>query len=372
MERDFRDRARPEIVDLPIYSPGLDVDDVRLRYGVERVIKLASNENPLGPSPLAVEAITAAASSVNLYPDGACSALRARLAGKLGVAGDRLIFGNGTDEVIDLIFYAFFDHGDAAVMGDPTFSSYFLSGMMMGARMVYVPLRDHQHHVAEMLAAVDDSAKGMFIGTPHNPTGTICSTSELESMLAGLPRDVLLVWDEAYCEYVEDDGYPDSLSYLDANPNLVVLRTFSKIYGLAGLRVGYGVAHPSVVDLLERVRPPFNVNRLAQVGAMAALDDEEHVARSRRTNSDGKRYLSSELTRLGLEAVPTQANFILLRHEPLVDGLAELLLRQGIIVRDGASLGYPGYVRLTIGTPDQNREVVAALERILGPGEGGT
>jgi histidinol-phosphate aminotransferase len=371
MEDRFRRIAREEIVDLPVYSPGLDIEDVRRRYGVEKVIKLASNENPLGPSPRAVEAMTLAIRDVNLYPDGACTALRDRLAEKLGTSPESLIFGNGTDEVIDLIFYAFFNHGDAAVMGDPTFSSYFLSGMMMGARMEYVPLEDHRHHVDEMLAAVDETTKAVFVGTPHNPTGTICTGTELERMLAGLPRDVLLIWDEAYCEYVDDPEYPDGVSYLKDNPNLVVLRTFSKIYGLAGMRAGYGIADPGVVDMLERVRPAFNVNRLAQVAALAAIDDDEHVEASKRMNSEGRSYLAGELGRLGLRSVPTQANFVLVRYEGLVDDLAERLLERGIIVRDGKALGYPGYVRLTIGTPDQNREVVGALERIIGSDGGG-
>lgn len=371
MEPDLRSRARKEIVDLPVYSPGMDIDDVRRRYGVERVIKLASNENPLGPSPRAVEAVREAAGSVNLYPDGACMELRARLSERLGVAPECLIFGNGTDEVIDLIFFAFFNPGDRAVMGDPTFSSYFLSGMMMGAKMAYVPLRDHQHHVEEMLAAVDSTTKAVFVGTPHNPTGTICTRSELERMLEGLPGDVLLVWDEAYYEYVDDPDYPDSLSYLPGRENLLVLRTFSKAYGLAGLRVGYGVAHPGVVDLFERVRPPFNVNRLAQVAALAALDDTGHLERSRKVNSEGRRFLADGLERLGMPSVPTQANFILFSHEGVVENLTERLLERGIIVRDGAALGYPGHVRLTIGTPEQNREVVAAIEDIAASGGGG-
>jgi histidinol-phosphate aminotransferase len=363
---DFEKITRKEIRGLPVYSPGMDIGDVRRTYGVAEVIKLASNENPLGPSPMAVDAVRAAAGDVSLYPDGACVELRARLSDRLRVAPERFIFGNGTDEIIDFIFFAFFDPGDVAVMGDPTFSSYFLSGMTMGADLAYVPLRDHCHHVEEMLKAVDGRTKAVFVGTPHNPTGTICTTAELESALEGLPAGVLLIWDEAYCEYVDDPDYPDSLAYLDRYPNLVVLRTFSKIYGLAGLRVGYGMAHPQVVDFLERVRPPFNVNRLAQVAAMAALEDTGHVERSRATNAEGKRYLAGELERLGLDSIPTQANFLLVRFEHVMEGLSQKLLEKGIIVRDGAALGYPGHLRLTIGTPEQNRAVVATIEGLVG------
>lgn len=352
-------------MDLPVYSPGLDIEDVRRSYGVEEVIKLASNENPVGPSKLAAEAVRIAARELNLYPDGACVALRERMAEKLGLPAGRFIFGNGTDEVIDLIFYAFFDQGDKAVMGDPTFSSYYLSGLTMGADISYVSLRDHRHYITDMLAAVDGRTKAVFVGTPHNPTGTICNKDELEEALAGLPPEVLLVWDEAYCEYVDDPSYPDSLPYLDAHPNLVVLRTFSKIYGLAGLRVGYGIADPAVVDLLERVRPPFNVNRLAQVAAIAALDDTAHVEESRRVNSEGKRYLQAELSRLGFQPVPTQANFILFRYDDVVEGLTEKLLQRGVIVRDGGALGFPGYIRMTIGTGAQNRAVVRIIEELI-------
>jgi histidinol-phosphate aminotransferase len=366
MDSDFENITREEIRGMPVYSPGLDIDDVKRMYGVDDVIKLASNENPLGPSPLVVEAVRGAAGEVNLYPDGACTALRNRLSEKLGIAPERFILGNGTDEIIDFIFFAFFNPGDVAVMGDPTFSSYFLSGMTMGARLVYAPLRDHCHHVEEMLNAVDGNTKAVFVGTPHNPTGTICDKDDLERMLDGLPGNVLLVWDEAYCEYVDDPSYPDSIPYLDRYPNLIVLRTFSKAYGLAGLRVGYGMADPQVVDFLERVRPPFNVNRLALVAASAALDDDGHLQKTRALNSEGRLYLDKELKRLGLDPVPTQANFILFRFDHVTESLSERLLERGIIVRDGVSLGYPGYIRMTIGTPDQNRIVMKAIEELIG------
>lgn len=363
---EYRDIAREEIRDLPVYSPGLDTDEVKRRYGVEYVIKLASNENPVGPSPLAVEAIRRAAADVSRYPDGSCAGLRRRLSEKLGVEPERLLFGNGTDEIIDMIFLAFFGPGDAAVMGNPTFSSYFLSGMAVGARIVYVPLKDFGHHPEEMLNAVDDDTRALFVGTPHNPTGSICTRDEFERILEGLPERVLLVWDEAYFEYVDNPEYPASIPYLDRYPNLVVLRTFSKAYGLAGLRVGYSVADPQVTDILERVRPPFNVNRLAQEAALAALEDEGYLEEILEVNSLGKRYLARELDRLGMRPLPTQANFILFRYDHITGNLASKLLEKGIIVRDGAALGYPGYIRLTVGTPEDNRAVIGAIEHILG------
>jgi len=364
MTIDFEKIARPEIRDLPVYSPGLDIEDVKKRYGVAEVIKLASNENPLGPSELAVEAMKTCLEDVSLYPDGACVNLREKLAGKLGIVPERLIFGNGTDEVIDLIFFAFFNPGDVAIMGDPTFSSYYLSGATVGATIRYQALCEHKHEVEEMVGLVDDRTRALFVGTPHNPTGTICGAAELELALSRLPEDVLLVWDEAYFEYVDDPDYPDSISYLEDHPNLVVLRTFSKCYGLAGLRIGYGIAHPDAVTYLEKVRPPFNVNRLAQVAAIAALDDEAHVALSRKMNSEGRLYLAGELDSLGMEPVPTQANFILFKYQGVVEALPEKLLQRGIIVRDGGSLGYPGYVRMTVGTPAQNRVVVEVIREL--------
>jgi len=364
---DFEKIARPEIRELPVYSPGLDIDDVKRRYGVSEVIKLASNENPLGPSPLAVAAMRDVLEDVSLYPDGACMELRRKLAAKLGIAPERFIFGNGTDEIIDFVFFAFFNAGDVALMGDPTFSSYYLSGATVGADLEYEPLCEHRHEIDGMLERVGDKTRGLFVGTPHNPTGTICTKVDLEKTLEALPPDVLLIWDEAYFEYVDDPDYPDSIPYLERYPNLVILRTFSKCYGLAGLRVGYGMADPQVVTYLEKVRPPFNVNRLAQVAAVAALDDTAHVERSRRVNSEGKAFLVKELAALGLEPVPTQANFILFKYDNVVDALSERLLERGIIVRDGGALGYPGYIRLTIGTPEQNSKVVAAIRDIAGP-----
>ncbi len=361
----FKRRARRRIPDLPVYSPGLDVDDVKRKYGLERVIKLASNENPLGPSPRAVEAVLREAGRISLYPDGACTALRLALAERLGIAPDSIIFGNGTDEIIDLVCYAFFDPGDRVVMGNPTFSSYFLSAAAMDVEIAMVPLVDYRHDVSEMLKKVNSRTKAVFVGTPHNPTGTICTRADLEMFLEGLPEGVILIWDEAYREYVESVDYPESLTYLKSFPNLLILRTFSKIYGLAGLRVGYGVTSPALVDVLERVRPPFNVNRLAQVAALAALEDEEHIRRSREMNNKGREYLTSELSKLGMEVVPSQANFLLFRFDSVVDSLATLLLERGIVVRDGASLGYPGYARLTVGTPEENRLVIDTIKRLI-------
>ncbi len=364
----FKKTARRRVPGLPVYSPGLDIDDVKRKYGLGRVIKLASNENPLGPSPKAVSAILREAEKISLYPDGACTTLRLAIAERLGVQVESLIFGNGTDEIIDLVCYAFFDPGDKVVMGDPTFSSYFLSAMAMDVDIAMVPLVDYKHDIVGMLNAVDEKTKAVFVGTPHNPTGTICTREDLEKLLNGLPEGVILVWDEAYREYVESPEYPESISYLGNFPNMLILRTFSKIYGLAGLRVGYGITSPELVDVLERVRPPFNVNRLAQAAALAALEDEEHLERSRSVNRRGREFLSAELSKLGMEVVPSEANFLLFRFDGVVKDLSRLLLERGIIVRDGDSLGYPGYARLTVGTLEENEFVIEIIRNIVKSG----
>ncbi|MDD5748410.1 MAG: histidinol-phosphate transaminase [Actinomycetota bacterium] len=364
----FEKITRPEIDGLPVYSPGLGVEEVKKRYGVERVIKLASNENPLGPSKNAVDAVRNASESMNIYPDGSCHELRMKLSEHLGVSPEMLTFGSGADELIDFIFYAFFKPGDSAVVGNPTFSSYYLSGMMMGARIVFVPLVNYRHSVEGMLDAVGKDTKGVFVGSPHNPTGEICTEDEFCEFLKGLPEDVLLVWDEAYMEFVDDSRYPDSTKYLEKHPNLIVLRTFSKAYGLAGLRIGYGIVHPEIAGYIERVRPPFNVNGLAQVAAIAALDDEEHLKKTVNSNSEGRLFLSRELKRLGFEVVPSQANFILFKYENLTRELPVKLLEKGIVVRDGEELGYSGYIRMTVGTMEENNLVVDAIEQILKKG----
>lgn len=361
----FEGIAKGEIINLPIYSPGLGSEDVKRKYKLEEVIKLASNENPLGPSPLAVEAARKELSNANIYPDGYCGKLREKLSSHIGVSPDFLFFGNGADEIIDLIFLAFFNKGDRAVMGNPTFSSYYLSGMAVGAEIVYVPLENYRHDIEGIVNAAKKGAKAIFVGNPHNPTGTIVTRVELEYALGNVPEDTLVVWDEAYGEYVEDREFPQSVSYLEDHPNLLILRTFSKIYGLAGLRTGYAIADSEIISLLERVRPPFNVNLVAQAAAAAALDDEEHLRASREMNREGRNYLHGELEKIGFEVVPSQANFILFRFDHLTSELAEKLLSNGVIVRDGASLGYPGYVRITVGTPEQNRKVVSVLGKII-------
>lgn len=367
MDFDVMPLLREEVRDLPVYSPGKSPEEVALELGITGCVKMASNENPLGPSPRAVEAVRESLLSVHLYPDAECRRLREALARHLGVDTDHVLVTHGADEAFDLLAYAFLERGDRVVVGDPTFSSYELAARTMGAQVVRVPLRDYRQDVGAMLEAVDGRTKMMVLCSPLNPTGTTVTAGELEEALSRLPTGVLLVLDEAYLEYVEDPDHPDALRYLSTDPRLIVTRTFSKIYGLAGLRVGYALCSPPVREALERVKLPFNVNRLAQVGAEAALGDTEHVERSRELNSRGKRHLYRVLEECGFYYVPTQANFILVRNGEHPDLYMELL-RRGIIVRDGGALGIPGHVRITVGDEEQNRKLEAALREITGKG----
>ncbi len=358
---------RREVRDLPVYSPGKSPEEVAREMGIPDCVKMASNENPLGPSPMAVEAVRRSLSSAHLYPDARSLRLREALSRRLGVDADRILITHGADEVFDLLAYAFLDRGDRVVVGDPTFSSYELAARTMGAEVVRVPLREYRQDIPAMLGSVDARTKMMVLCSPLNPTGTTVSAAELEEALAGLPAETLLVLDEAYLEYVDDPEHPDSLRYFASDPRLVIARTFSKIYGLAGLRVGYALCWPPVREALEKVKLPFNVNRLAQVAAEAALEDEEHLERSRESNRQGKRKLYRVLEECGFRYVPTQANFILVHNGEHHDLFTELL-RRGIIVRDGAALGIPGHVRITIGDEEQNRRLEAALREIAGGG----
>lgn len=358
---------REEVRDLPVYSPGKSPEEVARELGIQDCVKMASNENPLGPSPRAVRAMAEALSSVNLYPDGDSYELRQALSRKLGVRAECLLVSHGVDEALDLMAYAFLDKGDEMVVGDPTFTSYELAARTMGAVMRRVPLKEYRQDIKGMLAEVNEKTVIVVLCSPLNPTGTAVSRCELEQMLGGLPDGVILVFDEAYIEYAMDPELPDALEYFGDYPGLIITRTLSKIYGLAGLRVGYAVCSPEIRQALEKVKLPFNVNRLGQVAALAALDDEKHVKRSRQENERGKERIYGLLDELGLEYVPTQANFILVNNGKYGD-LFDKLLRQGVIVRAGEPLGIPGHVRITVGDERQNNRLEQALRAIAAEG----
>ena len=347
------------------YPPGKPIEELERELGIRDSIKLASNENPLGPSPKAVAAITAALRNLHRYPDGSAFYLKRRLVARLGVSEDELVVGNGSNEIIELAVRTFLRPGDEAVMADQAFVIYRLVVQAAGGTSRVVPLRDFTHDLEAMAAAVTPRTRLVFLGNPNNPTGTIFRRRAWEAFLRAVPRHLLVVADDAYAEYVEDPEYPDTIRERgDGRVPVLSLRTFSKLYGLAGLRIGYGVAPAPVIDALERIRQPFNVNALALAGALAALDDEEHVRRTLATNRAGMVFLVDAFRALGLAHVPSAANFVLVR---VGDGarVYEALLRRGVIVRPMAVYGFPEHVRVTIGTEAENARFSTALRAVL-------
>ena len=347
------------------YPPGKPIDELERELGIRDSIKLASNENPLGPSPKAVAAITAALGDLHRYPDGSAFHLKRRLAERLGVSEAELIVGNGSNEIIELAVRTFLRPGDEAVMADQAFVVYRLVVQAAGGTSRIVPLRDFTHDLEAIAAAVTPRTRLVFLGNPNNPTGTIFRRAAWRAFLGRLPEHLLVVADDAYAEYVEDPEYPDTFRERgDGRVPVLSLRTFSKLYGLAGLRIGYGVGAAPVIDALDRIRQPFNVNALALAGARAALDDEEHVRRTLAANRAGMAFLTDAFHALGLAHVPSAANFVLVR---VGDGarVYEALLRRGVIVRPMAVYGFPAHVRVTVGTEAENGRFVAALRAVL-------
>lgn len=346
------------------YEPGMPIEEVEREYGIANSVKLASNENPLGPSPKAVAALREKVGQLHLYPDGDCFYLKRGLAQKLGVAPETLIFGNGSNEIIELAARTFMRPGDEAVMAEQAFVVYRLIVQALGGKGKAVPLRDYTHDLAAIADAVTPQTRLLFLANPNNPTGTIFRREEWERFLGRVSKDVLLIVDEAYFEYVEDSAYPDSLKYHEPDRAILTLRTFSKLYGLAGLRIGYGIGPREIVAMMQRVRQPFNVNAPAQWAALAALDDAEHIRRSLEANREGLGYLQGEFTRLGLEFVPSQGNFVLVRVGKGQE-VFQQLLRQGVIVRPMAGYRFPEHVRVTVGTMAENRKFIEALQEVI-------
>jgi histidinol-phosphate aminotransferase len=352
------------------YPPGMPIEELEREYGILNSIKLASNENPLGPSPKAMAAIQQALPNLHRYPDGNCFYLKRAMARRLGISPDSLIFGNGSNEVIELAVHTFMRPGEEAVIADQAFAIYHLVVQAAGGVSRIVPLRDYTHDLEAMADAVTPATRMVFIANPNNPTGTIVVRRAWEEFLAALPPRVIVVMDEAYFEFVDDPVYPDSLAAQGPGRLLITLRTFSKIYGLASLRLGFGVAQPELIEVMNRVRQPFNVSGLAQVAALAALDDEEHVRRTRQCNREGLAFVRGECERLGLEYVPSWANFLMVRVGNGVR-MYEALLREGVIVRPMTVYGFPQHVRISIGTAEENERCIAALETVMRAGGAG-
>ncbi|MDE0405360.1 MAG: histidinol-phosphate transaminase [Nitrospira sp.] len=354
-------RIHPDIAKLVPYSPGKPLDELDRELGIGGAVKLASNENPLGPSPNAIAALDEGKETLHLYPDGGAHHLTRALADRWKVSGDQVVMGNGSDEIISLLVKTFMSPGEEAVMADHTFVMYRLAVTGGHGVCVEVPLNDWRYDLPAMARAVTDLTRVVFVCNPNNPTGTMVTRDEVREFMAAVPDHVIVVFDEAYYEYVRDPQYPDALEYVRQNRAVVVLRTFSKIYGLAGLRIGYGLTTPEIAGYLHRVRNPFNANTLAQFAARAALGDERHVAASRALNETEMASVDNGLRALGLAPLPSQANF--LYFDTRRDGRAvfDRLLQEGVIVRHIVG----SMLRVTIGRPEENRRFLTALGRVL-------
>ena len=362
---DIADLVRESIKQIKPYSPGKSSQEAKEELGLAEIVKLASNENPLGPSPQAIEAMQQAAAEVYFYPDPVCRDLTQALAELWDVDPEWIVVGRGSDEIIHMMGLAFVNPGEEIVYADPWFALYPMTAAIMDARAVVVPCRDFTHDLEAMAAAVTDQTKLIFISNPYNPTGTIVNAEQVAEFMNVIPDHVIVGFDEAYYEYVDDADYPDCLAYVREGRRAAVLRTFSKAYGLAGLRIGYGIAPPELATALKQVREPFNVSGISQVAALASLADPDQVQRSFEMVQKGKQYLYEQFEQMGLSYVPTQANFIFVDvgvdSRECFDGL----MRRGVTVRTGDIFGLPTYIRVTIGTMEQNRAFIEALRDVL-------
>lgn len=358
-------KPKQNIVHLPVYQPGKPIEEVKRELGLKEVIKLASNENPFGCSPKAKEAIIAEVDNTSLYPDGGAVALTQAVASQFNVEPNQVIFGAGSDEIILMIARAYLVQGDENIMATHTFPQYKHNAEIEGAVCVEVPLIEGTHDLQGMLDKVTERTKIIWVCNPNNPTGTIVTHDELSNFLKQVPSNVLVVLDEAYAEYTVSGDYPDGFSLIRQYKNVILLRTFSKIFGLASLRIGYGIGHPEVIHTINQVREPFNTTRYAQSAAKAALADEAFIADCREKNAEGIKYLQGEFDRLGLAYYPAHGNFIMVDVQRPAKLAFEGLLRKGIIVRGGHNLDFPTKIRVTVGSREQNEKFVQALEAVL-------
>jgi len=363
---DARTPARKEVLTLSPYIPGKPADEVKRELGLDRVVKLASNENPLGPSPKAVERVKEMAQEAHIYPDAAGFRLKSKLAEKYGVTLDRIVLGNGSDEIIMLIGETFVGPGDEVVMPRPSFPVYKTATLLMGVTPVEVSTTDDGYiDVREMVKKVTPRTKAFVLCNPNNPTGAMVSKADVAYVMDNVPPNVLVVVDEAYAEYVEDPEYGEMLPYLMQGRNVVILHTFSKIYGLAGLRVGFALTLPETASLLNRVRLSFNQNAIGQEAALAALDDAGHIRRSIDMNRAGKDLLTREFTAMGLKVFPTWGNFIMVDTGRDAQALFNALLRRGVIVRPTTACVVNTGLRITIGGPEENEILLESLRAVL-------
>jgi histidinol-phosphate aminotransferase len=360
-------KTSPFLKSLPVYQPGRPIEEVARELGLPAgsIIKVASNENPFGPSPLAVAAMQTALAGVNLYPDGNAFYLKQKLAAKLGVEPANLVLGNGSNEILEFVAHALLAPEANAVVSQFCFAVYPIVTKLFGANLITVPAKNYGHDLPAMLRAITPQTRIVFVANPNNPTGTLAPREDLIKFVNAVPDDVLLVMDEAYIEFLDDPLDLVSLIRLGARKNLILMRTFSKIYGLAGLRIGYGIGNPEFIAALEKIRQPFNINLLAQTAALAALDDKEHVRKTRVNNFAGLDFFERAFRDLKLEFVPSHANFILARVDE-GQRVFEAMQKQGVIVRPMGGYQLPEWIRISIGTPKENERCLGALKSALG------
>ncbi|GAB4431061.1 MAG: histidinol-phosphate transaminase [bacterium] len=347
------------------YVPGKPVEELERELGIKDAVKLASNENPLGPSPKGIAMMKRYIKNLHRYPEGGCYYLAEKLSKKLNVSMDSIVFGNGSNEILELVGRTFYVAGDEILFSQYAFIVYKLVAQSLGAKFKEVPAKKLGHDLEAFAKAITPRTKIIYLANPNNPTGTMYGKKEFEKFIEKVPAQTLVVLDEAYAEYVEDKNYPNGLDYLKKYKNIIVARTFSKIYGLAGLRVGYAVMDKGLADYMNRVREPFNVNTLAQFAALGALDDEEHVKKTKETTIKGMNYICKEFDKLGLEYEKSYGNFVLLKSPNGGVALYNALLKEGVIVRPVGGYGLPDHVRVTIGTDKENRRFITALKKVL-------
>ena len=373
MTIDFQKLAVSGVQELQPYLPGKPIEELERELGISNILKLASNENPMGPSTKVIEALQDPSLQMALYPDGNGFILKQKLSEKLDVSMEQVTLGNGSNDVLDMIARAFLCEGREAIYSEYAFAVYPISIKAVGAtaKVAKALPTDHEqnpygHDLQAMQALITDKTRVIFIANPNNPTGTWLKSSELDAFIASVPNDVIVVVDEAYFEYVEETEYPDTLQWLDKYPNLIVTRTFSKIYALAGLRVGYAVCSEQIADLLNRVRQPFNVNTPALIAATVALDDQEHLKTCRKINSQGIQFWQVACQSRELDYIPSVGNFITIDLEQDAAPIYDALLREAVIVRPIANYGLPNHLRITISTSEENQQCLDALDKVLG------
>ncbi len=356
---------RDSVLKIEQYEPGKSIEVLQRELSLKgEISKLASNENPLGPSPMAIDAIKKSLAEGNLYPDNSCLYLRERLAENLGLSPENLVIGNGTTELIYLMGVAFLNPGECFIMSESSFIMGKIVAQIMNSRLIEVPLKEYCHDLDAILRAIRKDTKIIYLDNPMNPIGTIMTRKEISKFMDRVPEDVVVAFDEAYFEYVNRETYPNTLKYIEEGRNVIVFRTFSKLYGLAGFRVGYCLAKQDFVDAIRRVSPPFAVNRLAQVGAAAALKDDKHTKKTREVNESGKRFLYENFEKMSVSYIPSETNFVTIDLKTDAKRVSEELKKKGVIVRPLGMYRKPTFLRVTIGTVEQNQKFMDAFQQI--------